>query len=528
MIAMAGSSLSFAASTGKYVAVLETATEDTTVLSRSELQHLTDKLRAEAVKELPAEQGFTIMTRENIEAMLPPSKGLAECEGSCLVETGKNISADYVAQGRAGRFGKKITLTVELYETAGAKLLGSLSVESPDADGLLDAIEKNSTPLFNKIKTKSSSFFRSGISGLSYGSSLNGGLALPQQYIVNITTTPSGASVNMDDIPLNGCSRTPCKVEVSTGEHHFVASLREYEDADSLVSITGKDQEIKLDLHANFGILSLLPKLAAGIGDSNDLDMRVDGRPVNRRENHLNPGRHEISIHHKCYEDVSFNLVMEKNKTESFTDSLKPRHGGLILSAIQNGVPMESAVYINGIRKGSTPWSGQLPVCSHVAVGENRIPVEVRLEEGTTVRYTQTLGDEPDRQSEDSAPASYSAEIPTPSVLASESSESTENSSVYAMAATPEANDQKSMSTARKWAVVLWTGSAVSFGSGLFFNYQGEHFVDNYNEALAAKNHPDAKDAYNDLQTSNKLRAASYGVGAGTLVLGFILWVLGG
>lgn len=526
MIAMAGFSFSFGASTGKYVAVLETATEDTTVLSRSELQHLTDKLRSEAVKELPAEQGFTIMTRENIEAMLPPSKGLAECEGSCLVETGKNISADYVAQGRAGRFGKKLTLTVELYETAGAKLLGSMSVESPDADGLLDAIEKNSAPLFSKIKATSSSF-PSGISGISYGNSGNGGLALPQQYIVNIITNPAGASVNMDDIPLNGCSRTPCKVEISAGEHHFVASLREYEDADSLVAITGKDQEIKFDLHANFGILSLSPKLIAGIGDTNDLDMRVDGRPVNRRENHLNPGRHEISIHHKCYEDVSFNLIIAQNKTESFMDSLKPRHGGLILSAIQNGVPMESAVYINGFRKGTTPWSGELPICSHVEIGENRIPVDAALQEGSTVRYTQTLGDEPDRQSVDSSPASSPAEIPTPSALAAETEESTSNASMYEMAATPETKDE-SMSTARKWAVTLWVSSAVSLGSGLFFNYQGQRFVDNYNEALAAKNHSDAKDAYDDLQTSNKLRATSYGVAAGAFVLGCVLWILGG
>lgn len=84
------------------------------------------------------------------------------------------------------------------------------------------------------------------------------------------------------------------------------------------------------------------------------------------------------------------------------------------------------------------------------------------------------------------------------------------------------------MSTARKWAVTLWVSSAVSLGSGLFFNYQGQHFVDDYNEALAAKNHSDAKDAYNDLQTSNKLRVTSYGVAAGAFVLGCVLWILGG
>ena len=76
-----------------HVAVLETiAGKD--VLSLEEKQYLTDVLRSEAVKALPAEMNFTIMTRDNIQMMLPPGKGIEDCEGSCLVETGKNIAAD--------------------------------------------------------------------------------------------------------------------------------------------------------------------------------------------------------------------------------------------------------------------------------------------------------------------------------------------------------------------------------------------------------------------------------------------------
>ena len=137
---------------GKFVAVLETVSDGTTSLTASELHHLTDKLRAIAVQTLPAEMGFTIMTRENIQAMLPPGKALEECVGSCLVETAKNIAADYVAQGRVGRFGKDLTLTVELYETQGSKLMGSISVESLDARGLLGSIEKESPGLFGRIR----------------------------------------------------------------------------------------------------------------------------------------------------------------------------------------------------------------------------------------------------------------------------------------------------------------------------------------------------------------------------------------
>ncbi len=54
-----------------HVAILETtAAKD--VITLEEKPYLTDVLRSEAVKALPAEQNYTIMTRENISMMLPP------------------------------------------------------------------------------------------------------------------------------------------------------------------------------------------------------------------------------------------------------------------------------------------------------------------------------------------------------------------------------------------------------------------------------------------------------------------------
>ena len=137
-----------------YVAVLETmadgdAKDSVSLLDR---QYLTNVLREQAVKELPAKQGFTIMTRENINAMLPPGKAIEDCEGSCLAETGKNIAADYVCQARVGRFGSKLTLSAELYETAGNKLVASFNGRGADVEELLTLIESKSTEFFRAIK----------------------------------------------------------------------------------------------------------------------------------------------------------------------------------------------------------------------------------------------------------------------------------------------------------------------------------------------------------------------------------------
>lgn len=137
-----------------HVAVLETtAAKD--VITLEEKQYLTDVLRSEAVKALPAEQNYTIMTRENIIMMLPPGKAVEDCEGSCLVETGKNISADFVAQGHVGRFANNLTITVELYETAGNKLMGSFSSKAPDIESLEVEIRQKSAALFSRIMASS-------------------------------------------------------------------------------------------------------------------------------------------------------------------------------------------------------------------------------------------------------------------------------------------------------------------------------------------------------------------------------------
>lgn len=133
-----------------HVAVLETISEKD-VIGRSEKMFLTDKLRERAKAVLPAYMGYVVMTRENINAMLPPGKSIEDCEGSCLVETGKNISADYVAQARVGKFGKQLTLTMELYETAGNNLVGSFTARTSDAEGLLEEIERESDKFFAKI-----------------------------------------------------------------------------------------------------------------------------------------------------------------------------------------------------------------------------------------------------------------------------------------------------------------------------------------------------------------------------------------
>ena len=137
-----------------HVAVLETGVDERSreVVTFSDRQYMTNVLREQAVRILPADQGYTIMTRENILAMLPPGKSLEDCEGSCLAETGRNIAADYICKAFIGTFNGALTLSAELYETAGNKLVASFNGRGADLNALLEIIESKSQDFFGKIK----------------------------------------------------------------------------------------------------------------------------------------------------------------------------------------------------------------------------------------------------------------------------------------------------------------------------------------------------------------------------------------
>ena len=152
------------ASLAKYVAVLETIS-DKDLLTLQERQYLTDILRGQAVKVLPAEQNWTIMTRENINVMLPPGKSIEDCEGSCLAETGKNIAADFVAQARISKFGNSLAISAELYETAGSKLVASFNGLGADVNALMEVIKTKSPEFFRKARGGATGIVRTGFDG---------------------------------------------------------------------------------------------------------------------------------------------------------------------------------------------------------------------------------------------------------------------------------------------------------------------------------------------------------------------------
>ena len=373
------------ASFAKFVAVLETVGDGKDGLSLSERQYLTNMLREQAVRELPAELNFTIMTRENIMMMLPPGKSIEDCEGSCLAETGKNIAADYVAQARVGKVGDNLSISAELYETAGNKLVASFNGLGANVNALIEVINLKAPEFFRKARGGSTGVIRTEFDNVQN-----------QAFVVNVSTNPAGAALSIDGRPVPKCSATPCQVMVDAGDHRFVAVLEHYEDAEGQFNVNANGQQISLDMVPRYGTLKLDLEFPLG-GKYEELQVKVDGKDVPAAESVImDPGTHDVTIAHRCYSPVTFKVGISRDKEETFKESLKPAMGGLSLKAhSKSGEELKLPVYVGSEKKGFTPFTGSVPVCAPLSVGAvaGKNPVEVNLVPGEVTEFDYVKSD---------------------------------------------------------------------------------------------------------------------------------------
>jgi len=133
------------------IAVINTM-DDFDSIGVADLTYLTDRLREVAVNVLPADR-FGVMTTESIVAFLGSMENTVRVckESSCLAELGRQVSADYVAQGRIGRFNDNLTIKVELYSVKSGNLMGSFTGNEKSVFGLLALIDDKAADLFKRM-----------------------------------------------------------------------------------------------------------------------------------------------------------------------------------------------------------------------------------------------------------------------------------------------------------------------------------------------------------------------------------------
>ena len=138
------------------IAIMHTV-DDGDSINVMDLGYLTDKLRDIGTQVLPKSR-YGIMTQQSIVDRLgSQERAEKECrEATCIADLGRKINADYITQGRIGRFSGKLTLKVELYKVSNSNLLASLTGDSDDLRGLLVLLESKAPKLFDAMPGVSS------------------------------------------------------------------------------------------------------------------------------------------------------------------------------------------------------------------------------------------------------------------------------------------------------------------------------------------------------------------------------------
>jgi hypothetical protein len=391
--------LAFAAygQTRDQVAIINTVDDGNPPIALLELIHLTDRLREVAVGILPKSK-YSVMTTESIVALFESAEDAAKAcnESNCLVELGRKITADYVAQGRIGRFGENLTIKVELYHSMSGSLVASFTGNSKDIYGLLSVLDAKAPDMFKKMLSSlsgGSSSTPSVVGGIGSVETTAGGILADgeRRYIVNLNTDPRGAVLSFNGDAIPSCREAPCRVELPEGDVRVVANLEQYERADTMVSIKQNNQSVNIKLKANFGVLEVKPAYYENVGGNRGWGLTINGKAASSMANKLSPGNYEVKLRHECYEDISFKVGINKGSHEVFDIAkyLNVKMGVLDLSAEKNGEPVSEPVFVNGKQVGETPFSKSAPVCSEIMVGKEK--VDVRLKYGENVRHTHRI-----------------------------------------------------------------------------------------------------------------------------------------
>jgi hypothetical protein len=134
------------------IAILEIKNKAPRKVTKDEIEYLTNLIRS-SLSSLP-KQHFLVMTKENIETMIPQGKSIEDCMGSCEVETGRLLNAHWIITGEMIKFGKSMRITVKLHNSQSGNFVGSSSAKGSDIEDFEQSIQKLALDLLYKMLPK--------------------------------------------------------------------------------------------------------------------------------------------------------------------------------------------------------------------------------------------------------------------------------------------------------------------------------------------------------------------------------------
>jgi len=225
------------------VVVLPTIADSETKLSPREQDLLTEKVRSIIPGVLPLKD-FNLLKQDAVLERLGAEGLFAACkEGSCVGDLVSRVQADFGARVEVINVNKQLYMKFELYGTLrGEKDAGTIDqFNDPvkDFNAMLALLDKKVPAAFKKIVMEAAPAPTAAPAALAIG---GGGV------VAQITTEPAGATLEINGIPYQGCTGTPCAVSLYENRFKLSAKLNDYETADTNIVITMPNQLVNIKL----------------------------------------------------------------------------------------------------------------------------------------------------------------------------------------------------------------------------------------------------------------------------------------
>ena len=222
---------------------------------------------------------------------------------------------------------------------------------------------------------------------------LNHDQALPQYLLFEVE--PKTSTVVIDGKNYVPNEYGEISVMLNNGSYSYSVSAKYYHDEKGEFIVSGKKVEMKVKLRPAFGWLKV-PNTGKLMGANVYIDGNLVGEtPITSDK--LLSGEHTVSIVRSLYKTHEAKVVIEDNKTLDYTPELIPNFANVTLTSGNESDKFQ--IYVNGKRKGTSPWSGDLEAGAYI--------FEARKEGYRSTSMSKTIEATPAKQS-------YVITAPTP------------------------------------------------------------------------------------------------------------------
>ena len=317
---------------------------DGEALSVAERLTLTDQVRRTSLTFLVPSADYRILTRENLEEMLPPGKTMADCLGECAVQTAQEMKVDYVVTGKIVAVEGQLRLNIGVYATTTAAPLASVTSGGSN----VGALEVD-------LNTRLRGIFQAVVDDV-------GGRAARGQGIGDIVSArfqsePAGATVTVDGRTL--CV-TPCEEELEVGRYRVSMAMVGYVSKEVNEQLLGS-KTIMMRLEKDEGGMEIRSK-------PRKMTIFINGKEVGETPKRFtrSPKLYRVQVGREaCAVPHTQNVSVARGRTidVDFKPAVHP--AGVFLKLLDaTGNHVRATVYVDGEILGETFEALQLPLCT--------------------------------------------------------------------------------------------------------------------------------------------------------------------